>query len=173
MTYLRSGGLLAADDAQWLANLNTNLMSAVRLDRHVVPQMTTRGHGCVIHVSSVGALYPIQLDGIPYAAAKAALGVYSKSLANAVGPSGVRVNTVMMGFIGTDTSRVSMQEMADRSGMTVDALRAHFLQAFPNLLGRTGTGEEAAELIAFLTAKGSYIAGTQVVMDAGAYPAML
>ena len=167
------GGLLTADDAQWQANLETNLMSAVRLDRHVVPPMIARGHGCVIHVSSVGALYPVQLDGIPYAAAKAALGVYSKGLANSAGLSGVRINTVMMGFIETDTSRVSMQEMADRSGVTVEALRAHFLQVFPNLLGRPGTGEEAAELITFLTGKGSYITGTQIVMDAGAFPAML
>jgi len=96
-------GPLGADDAVWQVNIELNLMAAVRLDRLVVPAMAARGHGVVIHISSGAARYP-QHDGIPYAAAKAALNVYSKGLANAVAPRGVRVVTVMPGLVPTSMS---------------------------------------------------------------------
>ncbi|WP_236795038.1 oxidoreductase [Amycolatopsis sp. GM8] len=165
-------GPLAADDALWEANLDLNLMAAVRLDRLVVPSMVTQGHGTVIHVSSGAARYP-QHTGLPYAAAKAALNVYSKGLANAVAPSGVRVVAVMPGFVETDSSAVAMQEMADRRGITLEALRADLRERFSGPLGRPGRGEEAAEVIAFLaSSRASYLTGIQVPLDGGLHPTM-
>lgn len=116
----------------------------------------------MIHVSSGAARYPAQPDGVPYAAAKAALNVYSKGLANAVGSSGVRVVTVMPGFVETDSTVLALREMADRSGVTVEALRADLHKRFSGALGRPGRGDEAVELIAFLaSSRASYLTGSQ------------
>jgi NAD(P)-dependent dehydrogenase (short-subunit alcohol dehydrogenase family) len=167
------GGLLGAGDALWQANLELNLLSVVRLDRHVVPLMAAQSHGCVIHVSSGAARYPAQPDGVPYAAAKAALNVYSKGLANAVGASGVRVVTVMPGFVQTDSSAARLQELADDRGITVEALRAELHERFGGALRRAGRGDEAAEVIAFLaSSRASYLTGSQIALDGGIHPAV-
>jgi NAD(P)-dependent dehydrogenase (short-subunit alcohol dehydrogenase family) len=116
---------------------------------------------------------PPQHTGVPYAAAKAALNVYSKGLANAVAPSGVRVLAVMPSFIETDSLSVALQPMADRMGITIEALRANLREQFSGPLGRPGRGEEAAEVIAFLaSSRASYLTGTQIALDGGLHPTM-
>jgi NAD(P)-dependent dehydrogenase (short-subunit alcohol dehydrogenase family) len=87
-------------DEDWRRALDANLMAAVRLDRLLVPSMVEQGSGAIVHVSSIQRRFPLDAT-VPYAAAKAALTVYSKGLANAVAPYGVRVNTVAPGFIET------------------------------------------------------------------------
>jgi NAD(P)-dependent dehydrogenase (short-subunit alcohol dehydrogenase family) len=142
-------GVLAATDDDWQANLEANLLSALRLDRALVPHMTAQGHGAVVHVSSNAARYP-QPNGVPYAAAKAALNAYSKSLALACGPHGVRVTAVMPGVIETDAVETSLRQAAERTGRDLDSIRREFHQRLTAPLGRPGQPEEAAELIAFL-----------------------
>ena len=165
-------GVLAADDGQWAINLDANLLSAVRLDRALVPVMTAQGYGSVIHVSSGAARFP-QANGVPYAAAKAALNAYSKGLANEVGPSGVRVTVVMPGFVETDTMFTRLAEVAERAGRSVEDLRAEIRERFEAPLGRPGRVGEAAELIAFLASpRASYITATQIMLDGGLVPTL-
>ncbi len=94
------GGVLALSDDDWQQNLNVNLLSAVRLDRGLLPSMLEQGSGVIIHVSSIQRLMPLGAT-LPYAAAKAALMNYSKGLANEVASHGVRVNSIAPGFIET------------------------------------------------------------------------
>ena len=165
-------GPLSADEPSWAVSLDANLLSAVRLDRLVVPTMVEQGHGCVIHVSSAAARFP-QPDSVPYAAAKAALTAYSKGLATAVAPSGVRVVAIMPGLVTTDTREDRMREAAERSGRPVADLRNAFEGRFPTPLGRHGRVDEVAELIAFLaSSRASYLPGTQVVVDGGLLPTL-
>ncbi|GAB3458004.1 hypothetical protein GCM10027570_41090 [Streptomonospora sediminis] len=63
-------------DASWLADLEMNLLSAVRLDRALVPGMVERGSGAVVHVSSIAARLPQPAEA-SYAASKAALNAYA------------------------------------------------------------------------------------------------
>ena len=68
----RPGGVLALTDEDWQADLNANLLAAVRLDRALLPSMIEQGTGVIIHVSSIQRRMPLN-STIAYAAAKAAL----------------------------------------------------------------------------------------------------
>jgi NAD(P)-dependent dehydrogenase (short-subunit alcohol dehydrogenase family) len=164
------GGVLAATDEDWQLNLEANLMSVVRVDRVLVPAMVAQGHGAVVHVSSA-ATRSVPANGVPYAAAKAALNAYSKALANAVGPHGVRVNVVMPTVVATDLFEQTMLRYAQESGRDAAVVRQEFIGRLGAPLGRAGTVEEAAELIAFLASpRSSYLTGIQVPLDGGALP---
>src|SRR5580698_1173498 len=95
-SFSRPGGALALTDEDWLLALNTNLMSAVRLDRLLLPSMVARSSGVILHTSSVQWRRPSS-SSPAYAAAKAALTNYSKELATEFGPHGIRVNTIVPG----------------------------------------------------------------------------
>lgn len=85
------GGFTALTDEHWLAELTLNLMAPVRLDRLLVPQIIDRGTGTVVHVTSIQSILPLPESTMAYAAVKAALRSYSKSISKEVGPKGVRV----------------------------------------------------------------------------------
>ena len=84
------GGFVALTDALWLSELNLNLLAAVRLDRLLIPQMIEQGAGAVVHVNSIQSILPLPDATTAYAAAKAALRTYSKSISKELGPKGVR-----------------------------------------------------------------------------------
>lgn len=80
------GGFSVLSDDEWDAALNQNLMAAVRIDRALLSSMIERGSGVVIHVISIQHDLPLPESTTAYAAAKAALSTYSKSLSKEVTP---------------------------------------------------------------------------------------
>jgi NAD(P)-dependent dehydrogenase (short-subunit alcohol dehydrogenase family) len=163
-------GALAMTDEHWLADLSLNLLSAVRLDRALLPDMIARRRGVIVHVSSGQARRPGP-SSLPYAAAKAALTVYSKGLANEVGPHGIRVNTVVPGLIETDALWTREELLARESGTDRVAVRAQIVERIGIPLGRAGQPEEVAQLITFLASEdASYLTGSQFVVDGGTIP---
>lgn len=86
-------GVLAITDADWLQDLSGTLLSAVRLDRALLPDMIAQRSGVIIHIGSNAARLP-QPGALAYASAKAALATYSKGLANQVGVHNIRVNLI-------------------------------------------------------------------------------
>ena len=86
-----AGGFAVLNDEVWQTELNLNLLAAVRLDRALLPAMIEQGSGVVVHVTSIQSQLPLPQSTIAYAAAKAALSNYSKSLSKEVSPKGVRV----------------------------------------------------------------------------------
>ena len=81
-----AGGFAVLDEDVWSKELNQNLMAAVRIDRALLPSMINQGSGVIIHVTSIQRELPLPEATTAYAAAKAALSTYSKSLSKEVAP---------------------------------------------------------------------------------------
>ena len=165
-------GVLAMSDADWLNDLGGTLMSAVRLDRELLPVMIEQGSGALIHVGSNAARWP-QPAALAYAAAKAALTAYSKGLANEVGPHGIRVNMVSPGVIETAGLATRLETLAQENGTDLATARRTFSAQFGIPLGRVGQPDDVAELVTFLASpRARYITGTVHVIDGGLLPTL-
>jgi NAD(P)-dependent dehydrogenase (short-subunit alcohol dehydrogenase family) len=166
------GGFAALTEALWQAELDLNLLSAVRLDRALLPAMLDQGAGAVVHVSSIQRSLPLPESTTAYAAAKAALTTYSKALSKEVGPRGVRVNVVSPGWIRTEASDQLVRRIAADTGRSLDEARQSIVDGLGGIpLGRPAEPEEVAELIAFLaSARASAVHGAEYVIDGGTIP---
>lgn len=166
------GGFAALTNEIWLTEINLNLLAAVRLDRAFVPGMIARGNGVVIHISSIQRQLPLPESTTAYAAAKAALTTYSKSLAKELGPKGVRVTSVSPGWIYTSASDEMVKRLAASEGTDEDTARQGILSALGGIpIGRPAWPWEVAELVAFLASeRAASIHGTEYVIDGGTVP---
>jgi len=167
-----AGGFGALSDAAWQRELDLNLMPAVRLDRALVPAMVARGGGVVIHVTSIQSSLPLPEATTGYAAAKAALSTYSKSLSKEVAPAGVRVVRVAPGWIETEASVELARRLAAEHGEDIESGRRRIMASLGGIpLGRPSRPDEVASLIAFLASeRAAAITGTEYVIDGGTIP---
>lgn len=166
------GGFAALDDAEWSKALDLNLMSAVRLDRALLPAMLSQGSGVILHVTSIQRMLPLPESTIAYAAAKAALSTYSKALSKEVTPKGVRVVRVSPGWIETDASVAFVERIAAGAGTDYEGARQLVMDGLGGIpLGRPALPAEVADLIAFLVSpRAASISGTEYVIDGGTVP---
>lgn len=152
-------GILATDDSAWTTDLDTNLMSAVRLDRALLPAMIAAGAGVIIHMTSVQARLPISGCSLPYAAAKAALALYSKGLATDMAPHGIRVNAIAPALIETEGTA------------NFTAVRQHEISRLAPALAARGQPRDIARLVAYLASPAAnFITGAHYTVDGGITP---
>ncbi|MCM2475445.1 SDR family oxidoreductase [Rhizobium sp. CG5] len=166
------GGFAALDDAEWQNEINSNLFPAVRIDRELVPQMVAQGHGVVIHVTSIQGVLPLPESTTAYAAAKAALSTYSKSLSKEVSPRGVRVVRVSPGWIETEGSVHLAERLAAQANTDYEGGKKIIMDSLGGIpLGRPAKPEEVANLIAFLSSDlAASITGVEYTIDGGTVP---
>jgi len=167
-----AGGFAALSDAEWAREIDLNLMPAVRLDRTLVPAMVERRRGVVIHVTSIQSTLPLPEATTAYAAAKAALSTYSKSLSKEVSPKGVRVVRVSPGWIETEAAVRLAERIAKDSGVDLEGGKEIVMRALGGIpIGRPSTPAEVANLIAFLASdRAATITGAEYVIDGGTIP---
>lgn len=166
------GGFAVLDDAQWSKELNQNLMSAVRLDRALLPAMLAKGSGVIVHVSSIQRVLPLPESTIAYAAAKAALSTYSKALSKEVTPRGVRVLRVSPGWVETEAAVALAERLAAEAGTDYEGGKRIIMQSLGGIpLGRPAKPQEVADLITFLVSpRAGSISGSEHLIDGGTVP---
>ena len=167
-SFAKPGGVLALTEDDWMQVLGTNLLSAVRLDRAILPGMVEQRSGAIVHFSSLQWKRP-HPSSPAYGPAKAALTSYSKVLAGEFGPMGIRVNTVTPGYIATSAAEARIRQTMDNAGMSRGEAEAALLATIGGVpLGRPGTAAEVAQLVAFLVSDAAaYISGSEYVIDGG------
>jgi NAD(P)-dependent dehydrogenase (short-subunit alcohol dehydrogenase family) len=153
-----------ADDARWQYYWDLHVMAAVRLARGLMPAMKQRGGGVILHNGSICAAQPLWYEPI-YNTTKAALMMFSKTLANELVGDNIRVNTINPGLVLTpDWIKTAKQIAGD------DGWEAH-LQGVANEAGgmkRFATPEEVANLFVFMCSdKASYSTGSAYFVDGG------
>ena len=154
----RDNLLLRMKDDDWDAIMATNLKPAFRLAKAVLRGMMKARFGRIIQIGSVVGSSG-NAGQANYAAAKAGLVGFTKSLAQEVGSRNITVNCVAPGFVDTDMTRA-----------LPDAQREKLLQQIP--LGRLGTPEDIADVVAFLaSARAAYITGATLHVNGGMYMA--
>jgi 3-oxoacyl-[acyl-carrier protein] reductase len=144
---------------EWLDLVfDVNLKSAVMCSQAAAPSMIERKSGVIVNVVSIAAHNGGGPGAGPYAASKAALVSYTKSLAKELAPHGIRVNAISPGVIDTPFHEVfSTPEMI-----------ANFVKAIP--MGRVGQSIECAKVIAFLASDAaSYMTGETVEVNGGQF----
>jgi len=152
----RDNLLLRMKDSEWDEIMDTNLKSVYRLSKLVIRPMMKARSGRIINITSVvGSMgNPGQVN---YAAAKAGIVGFSKSLAREVGSRNITVNCVAPGFIDTDMTRGLPEE-------SKTALLAHVP------LARFGRPQEVAAAVVFLASEGAaYVTGTTLHVNGGMY----
>ncbi|HEY5803476.1 MAG TPA: SDR family oxidoreductase [Lysobacter sp.] len=167
-----AGGFARLVDAEWAKALDLNLMSAVRMDRALLPAMIAQGSGVILHVTSIQRLLPLHDSTIAYAAAKAALSTYSKALSKEVTPKGVRVVRVSPGWIETEASLAFLGGIAANAGTDYEGAKQMVMNALGGIpLGRPAKPSEVADLIAFLVSpRAASISGSEHTIDGGTVP---
>lgn len=167
-----AGGFVKLDDDAWEGELNLNLMSAVRIDRALLPAMIEQGSGVIVHVTSIQHELPLPESTTAYAAAKAALSTYSKSLSKEVTPKGIRVVRVSPGWVETEASVAFMARLAESMGTDSEGAKQMVMKGLGGIpLGRPARPAEVADLIAFVVSpRAASISGTEYVIDGGTVP---
>ncbi|MBP1883769.1 SDR family oxidoreductase [Sinorhizobium mexicanum] len=150
-------------DEMWQEDIEQKLMGAIRMTRHVWPQMKERRWGRVINVLSINAKQQ-RAGGAPTTVTRAAGLALTKVLAGEGAPHNVLVNALMVGSIISD--QIARRAKARNDGVTLEQMIADVGKEIP--LGRMGTADEFANVACFLASEAaSYVTGAALPVDGG------
>ncbi len=146
--------MMRMKEEDWATLIDTNLTSVYRLTKKFIRDMMKLRDGRVINISSVVGVAG-NIGQTHYAAAKAGVIGFSKSLAVEVASRNITVNSVLPGYIDTDMTEALS-----------DVVKENILTTIP--AGRMGTAQEVAHVVLFLASPhSSYITGTSILVDGG------
>src|SRR5438105_511805 len=161
-------------DEDWQTQWELHGMAAMRLMRAAAPAMAERGWGRIVNVSSSSGKRPGQRN-IAYSVTKAAELSLSRAFADIYAPKGVLVNSVTPGPVSSQLWMAPgglADQVAEKSGITRDEVLQSTAKGVP--IGRFGTEEEIAAVVAFLCSEpASYVAGAAWSVDGGAVPVII
>ncbi|MFG3715473.1 3-oxoacyl-ACP reductase FabG [Micromonospora sp. NPDC047730] len=148
---------MSADD--WESVMKVHLRGAFLMSRAVQRYMTEQRWGRIVNLSSTSALG--NRGQANYAAAKAGIQGFTKTLAIELGKFGVTANAIAPGFIETEMTAAT----AARIGVSFEEFKAHAAAQIP--VGRTGNPEDIAHTVSFLVSEGAGFVSGQVIYVAG------
>ena len=162
--------LEAATDEIWQETFEHQLMATVRIVRAALPSLITNGGGSIVTTAAYSIRAP-HSNRVPYVTCKSAVATFTKDVAKAYGPAGVRANCVCPGIIETDRLAARRVTLAANRGVPEAGLLESMLSSEWHMdvaLGRLGLPEEVADLIAFLlSARAGYLSGALINIDGG------
>jgi 3-oxoacyl-[acyl-carrier protein] reductase len=165
------GSFLSLIPEDWKAAADLTLMSAVHLCYAVVPHMLENGSGCIVTTQSVSVKQPIDNLILSNSLRMAVIGMM-KSMANELGPKGIRINSINPSWTWTERVQQLLEDRAARNNSTVEEEKGKV--SFDVPLGRMGTVEEYGRTIAWLASPAaSFIHGHALMFDGGATKASL
>lgn len=160
------GPALSITDEQWVAALNSNLLSVIRLSALVIPVMKSKGWGRIVNLTSTAAREPapgMVLSNVT----RAGVAAYTKTLAHEVGPFGITVNTILTGGCLTDRLRELLQRNIEGTSESFDEALARIEKAIP--VQHIASPDEFAQTVLFLVSpQASYLTGAAIPLDGGA-----
>lgn len=150
----KDGLMLRMSEAQWDAVISVNLKSAFNFVHACVPVMMRRRGGSIINMASVVGVHG-NAGQANYAASKAGMIALAKSVAQEMGPKGIRANAIAPGFIETAMTAA-----------LPDSVREEWKKKIP--LRRGGTPDDVADVAVFLASSlSSYVSGQVIQVDGG------
>jgi NAD(P)-dependent dehydrogenase (short-subunit alcohol dehydrogenase family) len=152
------------DEDAWMKTIDVNLHSVFRVTRAVLPLMEGR-KGSIINTASRAGKVPPLFNGA-YAVAKAGVIMLTRVMARELAPAGLRFNAICPGQVMTDLEKWRFGLEAEFLGTTPEEQEQEMCKTIP--LGRIGTTEEVASLVAFLASEASsYMTGQAINITGG------
>lgn len=155
----------------WRRAVEMTLLPAQALARTVLPHMRAQGWGRIVNLTSLAVKQP--LAGLILSnSIRAAVVGWAKTLADEVGPQGVTVNNVCMGWIHTERVEAVLQHKVKTEGVSYEQALQGVRAAIP--LRRIGRPEELGDLVAFLASeRAAYVTGVSWLIDGGLHRGLL
>lgn len=165
------GGFMDLTPGDWESAANLTLMSAVRLCYATIPHMLERGSGSIVTTQSYSVKQPIPNLILSNSLRMAVIGMM-KTMADELGPQGIRVNSINPAWTMTERVEQLMADRAERKGTTPEEETEALADEIP--LRRVGTVEEFGRAIAWLASPAaSFIHGHALMFDGGSVKAAL
>jgi len=156
------------DRDAWIAAVDANMLTPIELIKATVDGMAARGFGRIVNITSSSVKAPIDILGLSNGARSGLTG-FVAGIARQVARHNVTINNLLPGFHETDRSITTMKAMAEKNGITPEAMKAERIGHIP--AARIGDPAEFGDACAYLcSAQAGFIIGQNLLLDGGAYP---
>jgi 3-oxoacyl-[acyl-carrier protein] reductase len=154
----------------WLKAIDANMLTPIELIKATVDGMAARGFGRIVNITSSAVKAPIDILGLSNGARSGLTGFVAGVARNpTLAAKGVTLNNLLPGKFDTDRIKTTIAGAAQKTGKTVDEVRAAQIAQIP--AKRFGSPQEFGQICAFLcSVQAGYITGQNVLADGGAFP---
>lgn len=149
----------------WNQAMAVKYLGSVSCILEILPHMIKNKNGSIVNIAGIGGKEPHQVY-LPTGAANAAIALFTKGIARAVGQYNIRLNTVCPGLVDTERVKSGFRKVALERGISIEEAEATQIIDIP--LKRLAQAQEIADVVLFLVSeRASYITGSLIIVDGG------